>query len=87
MGPYLVYHLGGGKGGIKYLMDHIGVKKQEWLKDMAKWTEFPESVNAKAVEGVYDMVGDTSLEELEAWRDEYLIALNKLIWGKERKSY
>ena len=87
MGPYLVYHLGGGKGGIKYLMDHIGVKKQEWLKDMAKWTEFPESVNAKAVEGVYDMVGDTSLEELEAWRDEYLIALNKLIWGKERKIY
>ena len=87
MGPYLVYHLGGGKGGIKYLMDHIGVKKQEWLKDMAKWTEFPESVNAKAVKGVYDMVGDTSLEELEAWRDEYLIALNKLIWGKERKIY
>ncbi len=87
MGPYLVYHLGGGKGGIKYLMDHIGVKKQEWLKDMAQWTEFPESVNAKAVEGVDEMVGDVSLEGLEAWRDQYLIALNKLIWSGERKIY
>ena len=87
MGPYLTYHLGGGKGGIKYLMDHIGVKKQEWLKDMAQWTEFPESVKAKAVDGVNDMVGDMSLEELEAWRDQNLIALNKLLWSGENKIY
>jgi 3-hydroxypropionate dehydrogenase (NADP+) len=87
MGPYLTYHLGGGKGGIKYLMDHIGVKKQEWLKDMAQWTEFPESVKAKAVDGVNDMVGDMSLEELEAWRDQKLIALNKLLWSSENKIY
>jgi hypothetical protein len=26
------------------------------------------------------MVGDRSLEELEAWRDRYLLALNKLLW-------
>lgn len=87
MGPYLTYHLGGGKGGIKYLMDHIGVKKQEWLKDMAQWTEFPESVKAKAVDGVNDMVGDMSLEELEAWRDQNLIALNKLLWSGKNKIY
>ena len=87
MGPFLVYHLGGGKGGIEYLMDHIGVKKQEWLKDMAQWTEFPESVKSKAVDGVDDMVGGMSLEELEAWRDKYLIALNKLLWGGDRGIY
>jgi len=87
MGPFLVYHLGGGKGGIEYIMEHIGVKKQEWLKDMAKWTEFPESVKEKAVDGVDDMVGERSLEELEAWRDKYLIALNKLLWGGEREIY
>ena len=87
MGPYLTYHLGGGKGGIGYIMDHIGVKKQEWLKTMAQWTEFPESVKGIAVEGVHDMVGDMSLEELEAWRDRYLIALNRLLWGGERKIY
>jgi 3-hydroxypropionate dehydrogenase (NADP+) len=84
MGPYMTYHLGGGKGGIEYLMRHIGVKKAEWLETMATWTMQPESVIQKAVEGVDDMVGSTGLEELEAKRDEYLIALNKLLWdGKE----
>ncbi len=87
MGPYLTYHLGGGKGGIRYIMDHIGVQKTEWLKTMAQWTEFPEPMKEKAVEGVNDMVGDMSLEELEAWRDQYLIALNKLLWSGERKIY
>jgi 3-hydroxypropionate dehydrogenase (NADP+) len=84
MGPYMTYHLGGGKGGIEYIMRHIGVKKAEWLETMATWTMQPESVVKKAVDGVDDMVGATGLEELEAKRDEYLIALNKLLWeGKE----
>jgi len=87
MGPYLTYHLGGGKGGIRYIMDHIGVQKTEWLKTMAKWTEFPEPMKEKAVEGVHDMVGDMPLEELEAWRDKYLIALNRLLWSEEREIY
>jgi len=56
MGPYMTYHLGGGKGGIEYLMRHIGVKKAEWLETMATWTMQPESVIQKAVEGVDDMV-------------------------------
>jgi len=81
MGPYMTYHLGGGKGGIEYLMRHIGVSKAEWLKTMAKWTEMPETVIQKAIDGVDDMVGDKPLEELEAWRDNYLLALNKLLWA------
>lgn len=82
MGPYMTYHLGGGKGGIEYIMDHIGTSKAEWLKTMANWTEYPETVKDVAVDGVNEMVGDVSLEELEAWRDQYLIALNKLLWSK-----
>jgi hypothetical protein len=54
---------------------------------MAQWTEFPEPMKEKAVEGVHDMVGDMSLEELEAWRDRYLIALNKLLWSGEQEIY
>ena len=87
MGPYLIYHLGGGKGGLRYLLDHIGVQKTAWLKNMACWTEFPESVKEKAIDEVNEMVGDMSLEELEAWRDRYLIALNKLLWTEKREIY
>jgi 3-hydroxypropionate dehydrogenase (NADP+) len=82
MGPYLTYHLGGGKGGIEYLMRHIGVKKAAWLETMAKWTVTPESAVEKAIEGVNEMVGGKTLEELERWRDGYLVALNKLVWGR-----
>jgi 3-hydroxypropionate dehydrogenase (NADP+) len=81
MGPFLTYHLGGGRGGIEYIMDHIGVKKQEWFKTMAQWIEFPDSVKDVAIKGVHDMVGDITFEELEAWRDQYLISLNKLLWS------
>ena len=83
MGPYLTYHLGGGKGGIEYLMRHIGTSKAAWLETMAKWTVTPESAIEKAIEGVEEMVGDRSLEELEGWRDRYLIALYKLLWKQE----
>lgn len=80
MGPYLTYHLGGGAGGIEYLMRHIGASKSTWLETMASWTVTPESAIEKAVQGVDEMVGDKPLEELEAWRDERLAELLKLLW-------
>ena len=83
MGPYMTYHLGGGKGGIEYLLRHIGAGKSAWLETTATWTETPESVTQKAIDGVEEMVGGRSLEELEAWRDRYLLELNKLLWGKK----
>lgn len=83
MGPYLTYHLGGGAGGIEYLMRHIGASKTSWLETMAKWTDTPESAIEKAIDGVNEMVGDKPLEELEAWRDERLAKLLGLLWKKE----
>jgi len=83
MGPYLTYHLGGGKGGIEYLMRHIGVKKAAWLETMAKWTVTPESAIEKAINGVDDMVGRKTQEELESWRDGRLISLYKLLWDQK----
>jgi 3-hydroxypropionate dehydrogenase (NADP+) len=87
MGPYLTYHLGGGQGGIEYLMRHIGVKKAKWLESMAKWTHTPESAIQKAVKGVNEMelVKDKNLEELEAWRDEQLVTLIRLLWSQDAK--
>jgi 3-hydroxypropionate dehydrogenase (NADP+) len=87
MGPYLTYHLGGGQGGIEYLMRHIGVKKAKWLESMAKWTHTPESAIQKAVKGVNEMelVKNKNLEELEAWRDEQLVTLIRLLWSQNEK--
>ena len=75
MGPYLTYHLGGGKGGIEYLLRHIDVSKAKWLETMAKWTETPESAVEKAVKGVHEMklVKEHNYEELEDWRDKTMV--------------
>jgi len=75
MGPYLTYHLGGGKGGIEYLLRHIDVSKAKWLETMAKWTETPESAVEKAVKGVHELgvVKSHSYDELEEWRDSQLV--------------
>jgi 3-hydroxypropionate dehydrogenase (NADP+) len=79
MGPYLTYHLGGGKGGIEYLMRHIDVSKARWLETMAKWTETPETAIEKAIKGVHEMpiVKEHSLDELEEWRDNKLVEILK----------
>jgi hypothetical protein len=74
--------LGGGSGGIEYLMRHIGSSKTAWLETMAKWTVTPESVVDKAIRGVEDMVmvQGKPFEELERWRDERLVELLRLLW-------
>ncbi len=84
MGPYLTYHLGGGKGGIEYLMRHIDISKSKWLETMAKWTETPESAVQKAITGVYamDVVKEHSFEELERWRDGGLVDILRSRKGK-----
>jgi len=79
MGPYLTYHLGGGSGGIEYLMRHIGGSKEAWLETMAKWTVTPDSAVEKAIRGVAEIVGERSMEELERWRDESLVELMRLL--------
>jgi len=81
MGPYLTYHLGGGSGGIEYIMRHIGVSKAEWLETMAKWTRTPDSAVEKAVRGVSEMrlVKEKTYEELESYRDERLVQLLKIL--------
>jgi len=69
-----------GRPGIgSQLLGHIGVKKAVWLKTMTKWTATPESAIEKAINGVDDMVGGKTLEDLESWRNARLISLYNLL--------
>ena len=65
------------------MMKHIGVQKEAWLENMAKWSVTPESAMERAIEGVNEMVGDKAFEELEAWRDERLAKLIGLLWNRD----
>lgn len=83
MGPHLCGELGGGKGGIRGIMTHIGPTTQAWLEDMAKWTRSPEDYVDIAEAGVAAELANRPAEQgnthdsLERFRDEGLVNLLK----------
>lgn len=79
MGPHLTFHLGGGEGGIEYFIEHIGRSYSFRWEDMVTWAEIPSSGARKVVEGVREMVGDRSMDELVRWRNEKLVKILKAL--------
>lgn len=78
MGPHLIYHLGGGEGGIKYFIDHLEDAFKQWWEDMNTWTTFPEGAADKLQEGIVACMKDKTYQELVAWRDKKLLELLKV---------
>ena len=72
MGPHLVYHLGGGEGGIRGHMEHLGQVKEEMLKDIASWTTFPADTVQVLEEGLREVLAGAEPGALERERDEAL---------------
>lgn len=75
MGPHLIYHLGGGKAGIRGHISHLTDTKEGMLRDLATWTAFPADTADVLAQGLDTEVGDRSLSELEVERDEALAAV------------
>lgn len=71
MGPHLMYHLGGGPGGIEHFFEVFG-----------KYYNFRPSTVKKVIKGVKEMevVRTKSMEELVRWRDGKLIELLKILY-------
>lgn len=74
MGPHLLYHLGGGPGGIAHYLDHLGPSQ------VRRWSELKtpalnEEVKRAIIDGVHAECAGASVPELEARRDALLIAL------------
>ena len=41
MGPNLLFHLGGGQGGIQHFIEHLSGPVAMWWKDLGSFTEWP----------------------------------------------
>ncbi|WP_375465430.1 3-hydroxyacyl-CoA dehydrogenase NAD-binding domain-containing protein [uncultured Methylobacterium sp.] len=72
MGPHMTYHLGGGAGGIRHYLDHLGPSQVRRWESLGTPT-LSEAVKDAIVEGVGEAAGGRSLAELEARRDRALI--------------
>jgi len=79
MGQHMIYHLGGGEGGIEYFMEHLGPAFEGWWKDMAIWTTIPPEAKNLLAKGVKEELRGRNLDEMTQWRDEKLMGLLKII--------
>src|ERR1700719_232471 len=75
MGPHLLFHLGGGPGGIQHFMEHLSGPVSTWWKDLGKLTEFSPQVKQTIIDGVIKEAGGCSLDQLDRERDELLLGL------------
>ena len=74
MGPHLLYHLGGGPGGIAHYLEHLGPSQvKRWAE--LKTPELTEELKRVVVDGVSAEAAGRGVTELEAERDAALIVL------------
>jgi len=74
MGPHLLYHLGGGPGGIAHYLEHLGPSQVKRWSEL-KTPVLTDDLKRALIEGVAQECVGASVPELEARRDAALIAL------------
>src|SRR5580700_6293856 len=77
MGPTLLFHLGGGQGGIEHFFDQFTGPMTAWWKTLGSPVLTPE-VQKKLIDSVHAEVGSRTIDELAAKRDEVLLGLLEL---------
>ena len=74
MGPNLLWHLGGGQGGIQHFMDHLMPRMVAGWPGLGNPELTPELAQ-QIVKGVFDEADGQSIDELAAQRDDMLFGL------------
>ncbi|WP_246685152.1 3-hydroxyacyl-CoA dehydrogenase NAD-binding domain-containing protein [Methylobacterium sp. WL69] len=76
MGPHMTYHLGGGAGGIRHYLDHLGASQERRWASLGT-PGLDAAVKARIVAGVEAEAAGRTLPELEARRDRALLEILK----------
>ena len=78
----MIYHLGGGEGGMDHFIDHFGPAVKTCWESMAIWTTLPPETKNVLIEGLKKEIGNRSLSEINRWRDEKLIKMFKILYDR-----
>jgi 3-hydroxyacyl-CoA dehydrogenase len=78
MGPNLIYHLGGGPGGIRHFFEHFAGPSAALWADLGSPKLSPE-LQKKLVDGVLEEVNGRSFEALSLERDNLIMGLLELL--------
>lgn len=77
MGPHLTYHLGGGPGGYRHYLDHLGPTQEARWKTLGN-PELTDALKDALVAGMDEALADADSASLAARRDEALVELARL---------
>jgi len=78
MGPNMLFHLGGGEGGIQHFMEHLAGPMASWWKDLGTPAEIDPQIKQTIIEGVAQEAEGRSVDQLADIRDEVLLGLLQL---------
>jgi len=85
MGPSLQWHLGGGPGGIKHFMEHLMPGLEVIIKSLGT-PDITDKLKQTIVDGVSQIAGNASVDQLAQKENEELLGLIKLRTPSERAS-
>ncbi len=74
MGPNLLFHLGGGQGGLEHFLDHLSPAFARWWDDLGSPTLTPD-LRERLIQGVKTEAAGRPIAALEAQRDDLLVRL------------
>ena len=77
IGPHLMYHLGGGKGGFRHYLEHLGPTQEVRWRNLGT-PSLSEEVKAKLLAGVEEELETQDGDTLAARRDAALVDLLKI---------
>ena len=86
MGPSLLWHLGGGAGGIKHFMDHLMDPLAGVIKTLGPTPDITPELKQTIVEGVLREAATRSVIELAGEANELLIGLLRLRGQTENRA-
>ena len=74
LGPHMNYHLGGGEGGYRHYLEHLGPSQEARWKTLGQ-TPLTSELKEKLIQGIEKQ--NISMTELKAKRDDSLIKILK----------
>ena len=84
MGPNLILHLAGGRGGIRHSIEHLGPALETWWADLGSAPSLSTEACEKLINGVEQEADGRSINQLAEERDKMLVSLLEML-SRERK--
>ena len=77
LGPHLIYHLGGGAGGYRHYLDHLGPTQEARWRELGT-SELTEAVKELLIAGMEEELAGQDRDSLAQRRDQALVELFRL---------